>query len=278
MSDEQPTEAFPTREYPRTAEYAPAASTPSPKPRRKHRGMRILLWILIPVILIVALLVVADGVLRSYAEGRVASEIEKNFPSDVSGDVTVHIGGFSVIQQYLKGSFDSVHLAAPKLMVNGSPVEASVDATGVPVDSSKAVSSIVGTLAVSQASLNRLVQIPGATGDITLGEGVLGYDGRIDLLGLPVGYTVKAKPEAAGTTVLLHPQSASLKTGAGNVDLSRLLNAVTARGPFPICAAQYLPKGVDVSGITIVPGDATVRLTAKDFVLDEATLRSKGSC
>jgi len=269
MSDDRPTEAFPTREYP------PAAA---PAPRKKRRGLRVLLWILIPVVLIVALFVVADSVLRSYAEGRVASEIEKNFPSDVSGDVTVHIGGLSVIQQYLKGSFDTVQLDAPKLTVNGSPVDASVVASGVPVDSSKPVKSITGTLGVSQASLNKLVQIPGATGDITLGSGVLGYDGRIDLLGLPVGYTVKTKPQAAGSTVLLQPVSASLKTGAGSVDLSRLLNAVTARGPFPICAAQYLPKGVDVSGITIVPGQATVRLTAQDFVLDEATLRSKGSC
>ena len=269
MSDSQPTRALPTTEYPRSA---------PPAPRKKRRGLRLLLWILIPVVLIVALVVVADGVLRSYAENQVASEIEKNLPSDVKGKVDVHIGGFSVIQQYLSGTFDHVKLDAPNLSVNGSPVAASVDATGVPIDSSKPVASVSGTLGVSQESLNKLIQIPGATGDITLGSGVLGYDGRIDLLGLPVGYTVKAKPEAAGSTVLLQPVSASLKTGAGNVDLSRLLNAVTARGPFPICAAQYLPKGVGVNGISVVPGHATVRLTAKDFVLDEATLRSKGSC
>ena len=269
MSDSQPTQALPTTEYPRAS---------APAPRRKRRGLRVLLWILIPILLIVALVVVADGVLRSYAENRVASEIQKNLPSDVQGKVSVHIGGFSVIQQYLSGSFDHVTLDAPKLVVNGSPVDASVVATGVPIDSSKPVASVAGTLAVSQASLDKLIQIPGATGDITLGAGVLGYNGRIDLLGLPVGYTVKAKPQAAGSTVLLQPVTASLTTGAGNVDLSRLLHALTARGPFPICAAQYLPKGVGVNGITVEPGHATVRLTAKDFVLDEATLRSKGSC
>ena len=55
------------------------------------------------IVVLVVLFFVADGVVRAYAENRVAAEIEKNLPDDVKGDVSVHIGGASVIQQYLSG-------------------------------------------------------------------------------------------------------------------------------------------------------------------------------
>src|SRR5665213_2507164 len=65
--------------------------------------LRLLLWIVVPIVSLVALFFIADGIVRAYAEGRVASEIEKSLPENVSGDVSVHIGGLSVIQQYLSG-------------------------------------------------------------------------------------------------------------------------------------------------------------------------------
>jgi hypothetical protein len=268
MSD-QPTEILP----------GPAPAGEPAARRRRPRWVRVLLWTLIPLAVLAVLLVVADVAVRAYAEQRVASEIEKKLPSNVSGEVQAHIGGVSVLQQYLSGTFDSVELDAPKLTVDGAPLSASIVATSVPADFSKPIGQATGTLSISQASLNTLVTIPGATGDITLGDGTIGYDGSIDLLGLPVGYSVTAKPEAAGDTVLLQPDKASLSTGSGSdVNLTRLLQALTDRGPFPVCAAQYLPAGVQVSDITVTPGHATVTLTASDVVIDEKFLHSKGSC
>lgn len=258
-----------------TTQVLPATEAPAPK---RRRWLHLLLGIGIPVVVIVVLLVVADVAVRAYAEKRVSDEIEKSLPSDIRGQVHTHIGGFSVLQQYLSGSFERVELDAPALVVKGAPLSAKVVATGVPADFSKPIADATGTLSVSQDSLNKLVQIPGATGDITLDDGTIGYDGRIDLLGLPVGYTVTATPEAAGKQVLLTADKASLKTDAGNVNLNRLLQALTSQGPFPVCAAQYLPEGVEVSDIVVKPGRATVTLTASDFVLDQKFLNSKGSC
>ncbi|WP_349863268.1 DUF2993 domain-containing protein [Leifsonia sp. WHRI 6310E] len=267
---EQPTQILPD----------PAATPGTTSARtRRPRWVRVLLWTLIPLVVLIVLLVVADIAARAYAEQRVSSEIEKSLPAEISGDVHVHIGGVSVLQQYLAGSFQRVELDAPELTVKGAPLSASIVATGVPTDFSKPISAATGTLSISQASLNKLVTIPGATGDITLGDGVLGYKGSIDLLGLPVGYSVTATPKAAGKEVLLQPDKASLDTGSGaDVNLTRLLQALTDRGPFPVCAAQYLPDGVQVSDIAITPGHATVTLTAHDFVMDEKFLGSKGSC
>jgi len=251
---------------------------PEPAPRRRSRWPRLLLWIGIPLVVIVVLLVVADFAARAYAEKRVSDEIEKSLPADIHGEIVTNIGGFSVLQQYLAGSFQHVELTAPNLVVQGAPLSAKLVATGVPTDFSKPIADATGTLSISEDSLNKLVQIPGATGDISLGDGTIGYDGTIKLLGLPVGYTVTATPKAAGKEVLLTADEASLKTGAGNVDLGRLLQSLTSQGPFPVCAAQYLPDGVLVSDIAVRPGHATVTFTASNFVMDEAFLNSKGSC
>ncbi|SEH72881.1 MULTISPECIES: DUF2993 domain-containing protein [unclassified Leifsonia] len=261
-----------------TTELSTEPETPAPSGSRRPRWQRLLLTVGIPVVAVVVLLVVADSVARAYAEQRVSAEIEKNLPAGVSGQVSTHIGGFSVLQQYLSGSFERVELDAPHLIVQGAPLNATIVATGVPTDFSKPIADATGTLSIGPAALNTLVKIPGATGDITLGPGTIGYDGRIDLLGLPVGYTVTATPKADGKQVLLQPDKASLKTGAGSVNLGRLLEALTARGPFPVCAAQYLPDGVQVANIAVTPTEATVQLTASGFVLDQRFLTSKGSC
>ena len=249
----------------------------APERDGRRRWLRVLLRVGIPVLAVVLLLVVADTVTRSIVEQRVAGEIEKSLPNTVKADVTVHLGGFSVLQQLAAGRFESVELDAPTAKVNGAVLSATVHATG-PVDFAKPIHSATGTLDISEDSLNRLVSVPGATGGLTLGDGVIGYDGRIDLLGLPVDYRVSAKPKAAGTTVLLQPDKANISTGTGDVNISRLLQSLTASGPFPVCAAQYLPDGVDVTGIRVKPGRASVTLTARDFVLNDAFLGSKGSC
>ncbi|WP_285113617.1 DUF2993 domain-containing protein [Leifsonia sp. fls2-241-R2A-40a] len=261
-----------------TTQVLPAPEPRPSAPSRRRRPLRLLLAIGIPVIVVAVLLVVADVAVRAYAEQRVSNEIEKNLPADIRGQVTTHIGGFSVLQQYVAGSFQRVELDAPRLVVKGAPVSAKLVATGVPADFSKPIADATGTLSISEKSLNSLVQIPGATGDITLNDGTIGYDGTLNLLGLPVDYTVTATPKAAGDHVLVQPEKASLKTGAGNVNLNKLLEALTSQGPFPVCTAQYLPDGVQVEDIAVTPGRATVRFTASDFVLDEKFLNSKGSC
>ncbi len=95
-------------------------SSRSERPARP-RWLKTLLRIVIPVVVVVLLLVVADAVTRAVAEQRVAAEIEKNLPDTVKAGVTVHIGGFSMLAQFLEGSFSDVDLVAPHATVNGAP-------------------------------------------------------------------------------------------------------------------------------------------------------------
>ncbi|MGJ4842954.1 MULTISPECIES: LmeA family phospholipid-binding protein [unclassified Leifsonia] len=250
------------------------------RPPKRRRTLRLVLWIVIPIVVLVGLFFVADAIVRQVAQQRISAEVEKSLPAEVKGDVSTSIGGVSVLQQYLSGRFEKVVLDAPALSVNGSPIHAKVTATGVPADFSKPVQSIDGALTISQSSLNKLVTVPGVDGDLALGKGTISYDGTASLLGLPIGYQVTVSPEAAGKTVNLLPVDAKVTTGAADtaLDLSTLVKALTNRGPIPVCVAQYLPDGVLVNDIAISKGMATVTLNAQDFVVNEKSLKSKGSC
>ncbi|AGW42032.1 hypothetical protein O159_20390 [Leifsonia xyli subsp. cynodontis DSM 46306] len=260
-----------------TEQLLPGAAGDAPA-RASRRWPRLLVRTLVPLGVLAVLLVAADAIVRSVVEQRVAAEIEKSLPETVKADVDARIGGLSVLQQLLAGRFESVDLLAPRATVGGAPLNVRVHATGVPTELSKPIGSATGTLSISQDSLNKLVTVPGATGDLTLQQGAVGYDGRLDLLGLPVAYTVSANPEAAGKKVLLRPVKASISTGTGDVNVTRLLQSLTESGPFPVCAAQYLPDGVLVRDIAAMPGRATVVLSASRFVMGEEFLRSKGHC
>ena len=152
------------------------------------------------------------------------------------------------------------------------------DYDGVPADLTKPVSDLAGTITISQSSINSLLRLPGATGDLTLGEGTIKYDGTTQVLGLSIGYTVTVVPTADGESILLKPTKAEVTTGGGNLDLSRLLGTVVGSKPLSVCVAQYLPKGVTVDDVTVKPGAATIHLAAHDLVLSQETLATKGSC
>jgi hypothetical protein len=246
--------------------------------RVRRRWPKVLFGIVIPVLLLTVAFFVVDAGVRSYAEGRVRDEIQQNLPAGVTGAVTVHIGGASVIAQYLAGSFERVEVDAPALTINGIPVAASVVAAGVPADLTKPVASASGTLRVDQAALNQLVRVPGATGGVTLGQGTLTYDGTTTLAGFRIGYQVAATPKANGATVLLQPKDAKVTAGGGGIDLTAPLVAALGQTPVAVCVAQYLPVGFAVTAVDVTPMSATITVNAQNVVLSRATLGTRGSC
>ncbi|MDR6904546.1 hypothetical protein J2X63_000232 [Agromyces sp. 3263] len=260
---------------------AEADADAAPPRRRLSRAARIWITVVAIVVALVALVVVADIVIRNVAEARVAEEIRANLPDEVSGDVDVTIGGFSVIAQYLSGSMQQVELSAPELAVQGVPVSVDVVAQDVPVDLASPVGQLTATIQASPEAVNQLVAsqgIEGVDGDLTFGDGTVGYTGSVSLLGFPIDYTVTARPTAAGDTVLLEPVGVELGSGGGSFDVSGLVDRLLGDDPVPVCVAQYLPEGVEVQQIAVAPAGAVVTLEGDGLRLDQATLSQTGSC
>ena len=230
------------------------------------------------MVALVALVVVADIVVRNVAEARFAEEIEANLPDGVEGDVGVTIGGFSVIAQYLSGSMDHVELSAPELVVDGTPIAVDVVGEGVPVDLAAPVEHLTATLEADEAAVNRLISVQGIEGDLAFGDGTVGYSGSTRFLGLRIEYSVTAEPTAAGDTVLLQPVGVEVGAGGGSFDVSDIVERLLGDDPIPVCVADRLPEGVEVQQITVEPSGATVVLEANGLRLDEASLATTGTC
>lgn len=249
---------------------------PDPEPRRRlSRGARIGLVVAASVVGLAALVVVADVVARGIAEQRVADEVRQNLPAGVEGDVDVTIGGVSVIAQYLSGTMEQVSLSAPELVVEGAPLDVDVELHGVPVDLGSPVARLEATVSAEQEAVNQLVQVPGATGSITLGDDTVGYEGAIEFFGQSIAYQVTATPTAAGDEVLLQPVGVEV---GGSLDLSGIVERILGGDPIAVCVAEHLPEGLEVTDVAAAPGTVRVELEGSEITLDEAHLRQTGSC
>ncbi|MCS5715064.1 DUF2993 domain-containing protein [Herbiconiux sp. CPCC 205716] len=246
---------------------------PAPAPRHRRRWP----WVLVGVVVLLAVLVVvADVAFRAYAENEAATQIEQQLPENVDGDVDVSIAGFSFLTQVAAGRLGEVTLDAPALSVSGIPIAAHVVATGVPTDLTKPVDDVRASVSLDQSAVDAVVTLPGDA-TLALGDGDVSYEGSVDVLGLTVGYRVTGQVSASGTDVVITPQGAELTRGDSALDLGGLLEGV-AGDPVTVCVAQYLPQGVTVDSLDIASGGATATVSARDFVVDEQSLRTLGTC
>ncbi|WP_127792988.1 DUF2993 domain-containing protein [Agromyces sp. LHK192] len=230
------------------------------------------------VVVVTAVLVIVDAVVRASAQERIAENVEAQLPDGVTGDVTAEIGGFSVLWQSIVGTAERVELHARELTVDGAPIAVDVVGTDVPLDQTKPVGRITGTITVDEASLNTLAVGQGVDGGFTLGDGSVGYDGEIEFLGFPIRYSATATPEAAGDRILLRPTAVEAGAGGASIDLSGIADRILGGDPFTVCTAEYLPEGVEVADVAVAPGSVVIGLEASGLVLDEAHLAARGSC
>lgn len=266
-----------------SSEHAVDRTHEAAEPRARRRlGKAGLAWIIAGgvVVLLAIGFVVGDSAVRANAERDLAQQIENGFPENVTGDVTAEIGGFSVIWQYLTGTVESIELHAPELAIDGNPIAVSIDAVGVPIDRSKPLSSVHGTVVASETSLNALVDLPDVNGDFTLNDGLVGFDGTLEVLGFDLSYGVSASVEAAGDRVLLTPTAVQIGGGdnSDGLDLSGLANGLIGDDPIEVCTAQYLPDGLQVSNVDIDGREIELTLAASDLLIGDDPLNQRGAC
>lgn len=250
--------------------------------RTRRRGFGALVVTSLSVLGLVAAFFFVDAGVRGYAERQVKQEIAANLPETVTGDVSVSIGGLSVIWQYLGGRFDRVDLRSSALSVQGVPASVHVVATDVPLDRSRPVGDVRGIVDLGPAALNTLLSnsLPSDVPDagLKLGPGEVSYTGSVELLGFPIGYRATATPTVDAGSVLLTPSGARITSGAGGFDAGNLLSLVMGEEPIRVCVASYLPDGVTLSGVTVTPERARLTLQSSTLTLSRESLTTLGSC
>ena len=249
--------------------------------RTKRRGLVPLIIVGVLAILLVVAYFLVDSGVRAFAQDRAETEISNRMPASVTGDVTVAIGGTSVIAQFIAGSFDQIELTAPNLTVDGVPASVHVIARDVSTNTAKAIGSINATLDLDQDALNQLVQASGtapADAVMTLGDGTVAYTGTVALFKFNVGYTATATASATGETLNFTPTEVTVTSGVGDIDATPLVNLILQQAPIGVCVAGYLPEGVELSGVDISPERARVTLESSSLRLTAQSLTTLGSC
>jgi hypothetical protein len=256
---------------------APSAQTATAGgARRRRKHGRVITIVVGAVVLLGVILVVADFGVRAYAEARVSQAVTSNLPSNVTGDVEVHIGGGPFLLQYATGTFSEVTLTSTNLQVGGVPAQVTIVANNVSTDQTKPVPRASATVTLDQAAVNSFLSIPGSN-EITLGDGTVGYSGQLQVFGLTLGYVATATAMPQGPDVLLTPTGAQLTAGSASFDVSGALKTVVSK-PISICVAKYLPVGVQLTSITPSNGQVTVTAEATNITLSEDALKTTGSC
>lgn len=248
---------------------------------RGRRWWKPVAWGLGILAVLIAAFFIADGILRANAQSAVRQEIIRQLPPDVTApDLSVRIGGFSVIGQYLAGSFDHVELKASHVTAAGVPLAVEVVAQGVPPDLSKPVEHITGTITLTQHAADSLVSIPGISDTrFAFGNASATVTGVAHLLGLPVTITADVQPSLApGGYLELTPSNVTVSAADASVNLTGVAQAVIGGKSYPVCTAALLPEGVEVTDLVLNDGTAQITLGADNLVLDEASLQKKGSC
>ena len=246
--------------------------------RRRHPVLTAVIVLVVLIGLLVVAVIMADNAFRANAEQQIATSVERNLPDGVTGTVRATVRGPSAIQQWMSGSFEDVDLRSRDLQILSSPAQAHIVAHGLPVSGTGTIRSATGTLTVSQRTVDALAPAAGADiGAPRLGNGTVSTTLERTVLGLPITVAVTLKPAVQGPRIHLTPTAAQLKSGAISVPGTALVQTLLPDG-VSVCAAQYLPPGVRLTGLRTRTGSATLDLAATNLDLAAAQRGEHGSC
>lgn len=245
---------------------------------RKHSGLSVLVIAGLAVLGLVAAYFVTDFVVRNYAERRIRQEIQSNLPAAVSGDLTVTIGGISVIQQYFSGAFERIDVDGVGLRVFDEPLALHIAAQDVPVDRSKTLGPVHGTADFTGNTLEALLPPGARDAQITFGDNSVTYTGSISVLGLPIDYQATATPSVTPDSILLTPTAAEVGTSVGSLDVGGIVRRILGEQPLRLCLGTYMPAGARLTGVQAQPGHAHVTFEVRGLKLDPESLARRGSC
>lgn len=248
---------------------------------RRSRARRSVTAVIITVVIVGVLfggLLLANSLARSTVQDSIRSAAAAMGSSRFQGTLDVAVGGDWPLFQVIGGTLEEVRVTSDNAVLRGIPMRLDIRATDVPTSAAGKAGLVEMTTVLDQAALNSFIQTPGK-GTLTLGDGTLGYsDAVAGPFGLSLGVTVTAAPSVEGTTLSLAPVGAEVTTPVGNLNVAPLVQAILGSEPMPICLADRLPEGAELTGITASPAELSLSLRASDIALSTELMQSRGEC
>ncbi|MEO9014030.1 MAG: DUF2993 domain-containing protein [Terrimesophilobacter sp.] len=236
------------------------------------------------LVIVVAGVVILDGVARSAAADQIEHKIRTGLSLGPESIVTVEVGGFSVLAQLAVGRLDDVRVAANDVALGELTGSFAVHATGLPTDTSKAVKRLTADVRLDAEDVKKVIGTFGTVplDSLTIADGALHLKSDLQVFGslrIPVG--VDLTPSAMNGEIALTPTAVAL---AG-----KSVSAADVKQQFPglgdalfeprtFCIADALPKKLVLDSARVAGNELVLSFAATGLRLDADSLAAKGTC
>jgi hypothetical protein len=254
------------------------------KPARRSRFSRRLVVVAVVALVVVVGALVGEFFARQAATAYVRDRVVEVLALPKGAPVDVDLGGGSIILQAIAGSVNDVTVRVRQVTVGPLTGSAVLTAHGVPLDSTKPVTSLRIAASIPESGLTVLAKnLSGSPlTSITLIKNQIRVRSEFQLLAIKLPIGVFITPSAANGQLVFTPTTVELNGQSITVEALRsgILGglASTLLRSQSLCVASYLPKALVLSGASVSGKQLVITLDGKGAVLGGAGLSSAGSC
>ncbi|MDO5052505.1 MAG: DUF2993 domain-containing protein [Pseudoclavibacter sp.] len=227
--------------------------------------------------LLVGAVLLADLAARFYLQWRIEQSVQEAMPPATRGELRARVHGLSALWQLAERDFEHISLESDRLELGGLVLSGRVDGYGVALLDGAGMRQLSGSITLPAESVNALVQLPGSTSELRLGEGTVSYTSEVELFGTVMRVAVDASVAVQGDRLIVDASRVQVQGAGVDVDAAEWFGGSSVF-TFPVCSAEHLPVGVQLTDVQVRPEGVTVAFSAQGLALDEATLNSRGSC
>jgi hypothetical protein len=235
------------------------------------------------VALLVGGVVVADVVARQRVADYVSEKVHEALNLDPSEPVAVTVGGTSMLAQLIVGRIEHIDVVVDSATVGDLTGSVTVRADGIPTDTSKTVDAVEIELHVSEADVQKATKaLSGATVDsVVFVGGELRLSSTLSFFGLSVDIGLTVDPTVRDGLIDFTPTGVSLNGATTSTEsLAQTFGPLAAplTASRSVCVAEWLPKDLTLSSVTIVGKELVVSIEGTAVRLDDAALQELGAC
>jgi hypothetical protein len=254
-------------------------------PRKKHRGRRALIILLVIVLVLVAGFLVGDYFAKKYATSYVRDQIATALGLPSTAPVAVDLGSGSILLQAATGQINDVNVTVDPITLDGLSGSATLVAHGVPLNQTSPVKSLdvqvfVPTSTVATA-ISRVPSLAALKPTVKLSGTHVSVAGTIYIFGFPqgIGATLSPKVTAGVPSFTIDTATFDGATVTASV-LDRYLPGLTTllQSGTSLCIANDLPKAFTLTSVAIHGQSIVSTFTGDGVELNAAALSQKGSC
>ncbi len=254
-------------------------------PRKRHRGRRALIVLLVIAVVLVAGFFVADYFAKKYATSYVRDQIASSLGLPSTAPVTVDLGTGSILLQAATGHITDVNVAIDPIVLDGLAGSATLTAHGVPLNQTTPVQSLEIQVSVPTSTIATAVsRIPALTSlkpVVKISGTHVVVNGTLYIFGFPqsIGATLTPKVTSGVPGFTIDTASfdgATVTSSALNhylPGLTTLLQSGTS-----LCIANELPKAFTLTSVAVRGQSIVSTFTGNGVELNAAALSQRGTC